>query len=151
MQLHEIKTNKKHANKKAQRVGRGGKRGKTAGRGTKGQKARAGRKLRPEMRDIIKKIPKLRGHGKNRAKSINSSKVKPTAVNLDKLNQVFSVGDTVNIDTLIEKSVVETKSGKKPKVKILAKGTLDKALNIENLPVSEKAKELIEKAGGKIV
>ncbi len=151
MQLHEIKTNKKHADKKAQRVGRGGKRGKTAGRGTKGQKARAGRKLRPEMRDIIKKIPKLRGYGKNRAKSINSSKVKHTPVNIEVLNRVFSSGDTINIDTLIEKAVVETKSGKKPQVKILAKGELDKALTIEALPVSSKAKELIEKAGGKIV
>jgi len=44
-------------------VGRGGKRGKTAGRGTKGQNARAGRKKRPELRDIIKKLPKRRGYG----------------------------------------------------------------------------------------
>ncbi len=151
MQLHEIKTNKKHANKRAKRVGRGGKCGKTAGRGTKGQKARSGRKLRPEMRDIIKKIPKLRGHGKNRAKSINSSKQKTVAVNLEVLNSAFASGDMVNIDTLLEKTIVETKSGKKPLVKILAKGELDKALTIEGLKISKKAKEAVEKAGGKVV
>ena len=50
-------------------VGRGGKRGKTSGRGTKGQNARAGRKKRPEMRDFIKRIPKLRGRGKSPFKS----------------------------------------------------------------------------------
>ena len=50
-------------------MGRGGTRGKTAGRGTKGQNARAGRKKRPELRDIIKRIPKLRGRGKSSLKS----------------------------------------------------------------------------------
>lgn len=149
--MHEIKTNKKHANKKARRVGRGGKRGKTAGRGTKGQNARAGRKKRPEMRDIIKKFPKLRGHGQNRAKTVVGSKVRAKAVNLSELEKAFKAGDVVSIDSLIEKSVVETKSGKKPPVKILAKGEITKALTIEALPLSSKAKEAIEKAGGKVL
>ena len=148
MQLHEVRTSKK--NKKARRVGRGGKRGKTSGRGTKGQKARAGRKLRPEMRDVIKKIPKLRGHGKNRAKTVNSSKVKAVPVNLELLDKVFSDGDVVNIDTLLEKGVVETISGKKPIVKILAKGEISKKLTIEGLEISQKAKELVEKQGGEV-
>ncbi len=151
MQIHEIKVNKKHQGKKSRRVGRGGKRGKTSGRGMKGQKARAGHKLRPEMRDIIKKLPKLRGHGKNRAKSVNASKQRPVAVNLSALEKVFGKGDTVNIDSLLEKKVVETKNGKKPLVKILAKGEISKALNIENLAISAKAKEAIEKAGGKVI
>ena len=60
MQLHDIK--RKTPNKKAPLVGRGGKRGKTSGRGTKGQNARAGRKKRPEIRDFIKRMPKLRGY-----------------------------------------------------------------------------------------
>lgn len=71
MQMHNIKKNKH--NRKARQVGRGGTRGKTAGRGTKGQNARAGRKKRPEMRDIIKRFPKLRGRGKN---SLKSRKIK---------------------------------------------------------------------------
>ena len=67
MQFHNLvaKTKRKYA----RQVGRGGTRGKTAGRGTKGQNARAGRKKRPELRDIIKRIPKLRGRGKSSLKS----------------------------------------------------------------------------------
>ena len=75
MQLHELKPTK--ARKSVKRIGRGGKRGKTSGRGTKGQKARAGNSMRPEMRDIIKKLPKLRGHGKNRALTVNNERVRP--------------------------------------------------------------------------
>jgi large subunit ribosomal protein L15 len=59
MQLHLLK--RAHPNKKDRIVGRGGKRGKTSGRGGKGQTARAGNKRRPELRDIIKKLPKHRG------------------------------------------------------------------------------------------
>jgi len=63
MQFHTLK--RKTPNKKHKTVGRGGTRGKTSGRGTKGQNARAGRKKRPELRDFIKRVPKLRGRGKN--------------------------------------------------------------------------------------
>jgi len=51
MQSHNLKRN--HPNKKSRQKGRGGTRGKTAGRGTKGQNARAGHKKRPEIRDFI--------------------------------------------------------------------------------------------------
>jgi large subunit ribosomal protein L15 len=67
MQFHTLKAKTKR--KRTQQVGRGGTRGKTSGRGTKGQNARAGRKKRPEMRDIIKRMPKLRGRGKSSLKS----------------------------------------------------------------------------------
>lgn len=67
MQWNTLKPRTKR--KKSAQVGRGGKRGKTAGRGTKGQNARAGRKKRPEIRDFIKRFPKLRGRGKNSLKS----------------------------------------------------------------------------------
>jgi large subunit ribosomal protein L15 len=70
MQFHTLK--RKTANKKARQVGRGGTRGKTSGRGTKGQNARAGRKKRPELRDFIKRVPKLRGRGKSSLKSIQT-------------------------------------------------------------------------------
>ena len=72
MQTHNLK--RVHANQKGKTVGRGGTRGKTAGRGTKGQNARSGHRKRPELRDIIKKIPKKRGHGKNRSASAWSVK-----------------------------------------------------------------------------
>lgn len=60
MQINELK--RVHKNKKDRIVGRGGKHAKTSGRGGKGQTARAGNKRRPELRDIIKKLPKLRGY-----------------------------------------------------------------------------------------
>lgn len=68
MQFHTLK--RKTKNKKAKQVGRGGTRGKTSGRGTKGQNARAGHKKRPELRDIIKRVPKLRGRGVSSLKSL---------------------------------------------------------------------------------
>jgi large subunit ribosomal protein L15 len=67
MQFHTLV--RKTPNKKSKQVGRGGTRGKTSGRGTKGQNARAGRKKRPELRDFIKRVPKLRGRGKSGLKS----------------------------------------------------------------------------------
>ena len=68
MQFHNLVSKTKR--KRSRQVGRGGTRGKTSGRGTKGQNARAGRKKRPEMRDIIKRIPNLRGRGKSSLKSL---------------------------------------------------------------------------------
>lgn len=59
MQLHELQP--KHKLKKQKRIGRGGKRGTYSGRGIKGQKSRAGRKLKPAIREFIKRYPKLRG------------------------------------------------------------------------------------------
>jgi large subunit ribosomal protein L15 len=91
MQLHELKPT--HKPKKKKRIGRGGKRGTYSGRGIKGQKSRAGRKIRPEIRDFIKKIPKKRGY-KFKAKP------KPQIVNLKDLEKVFSVSgekDTIII------------------------------------------------------
>lgn len=60
MQIHDLK--RKNPNKRDRTVGRGGKHAKTSGRGGKGQTARAGNKRRPELRDIIKKLPKNRGY-----------------------------------------------------------------------------------------
>lgn len=67
MQFHNLQSKTKR--KRSRQVGRGGTRGKTSGKGTKGQNARAGRKKRPELRDIIKRVPKLRGRGKSSLKS----------------------------------------------------------------------------------
>lgn len=77
MQWHSIKPKTKR--KRSAQVGRGGKRGKTSGKGTKGQNARAGRKKRPELRDFIKRFPKLRGRGKS---SLKSFQVKLTGAEL---------------------------------------------------------------------
>jgi len=114
MQFHNLKKNK--TNRKAKQVGRGSTRGKTSGRGTKGQNARAGRKKRPEMRDIIKRLPKLRGRGKN---FLKSRKVKPLAVNLSRVKKYFKEGEEINSKTLLEKGLIKTRNGKVPKIKIL--------------------------------
>ncbi len=129
-------------------VARGGKRGKTSGRGGKGQTARAGNKRRPEWRDIIKRLPKLRGRGVSALKSIET---KPTVVNLSVIEEVFMTGDAVTPTVLIEKGVIATLSGKVPSVKILGDGELTKAIKVSGCEVSESAKAKIEKAGGSIV
>lgn len=128
-------------------VGRGGKRGKTSGRGGKGQTARAGNKKRPELRDFIKRIPKLRGRGKNSQKSFA---VKPLAINLDFIEKIFSDGEVVSEKTLIEKKGIATIEGKIPHVKILSVGELTKKLSFEGCKVSKEAMIKIEKAGGTV-
>lgn len=145
MQLNNLKKNK--ANKDKIRVGRGGAKGKTSGRGTKGQNARSGRKKRPEMRDIIKRIPKLRGRGKNSLKSIQKDNV---AIKLSTLEKKFSAGDTVSTASLLEKKIITTLSGKNPKVKILSTGELTKKLTIKGLKVSSGASKIIVGLGGNI-
>ena len=120
MLLHEIPSSNKNAQP---RVGRGGKRGTTSGRGTKGQGAHAGRRIHPAVRDLIQRLPKLRGY-KNKPKS-------------PKL-PVYNVGD---LDAMKEI----------PKnVKILGTGEVTKAVTIYGT-ASKVAREKIEKAGGKIV
>ncbi len=148
MQLHELKPTS--VRKTTKRIGRGGKRGKTSGRGGKGQTARTGNSTRPEMRDFIKKLPKLRGHGKNRARTVNSERVLAFPVNLSRLEAAFAAGDIVSPKTLVIKGVVETVSKKAPVVKILATGEITKKLTIEGCQISAAAQAKIEKAGGKV-
>lgn len=148
MQLHELKPTS--VRKTAKRIGRGGKRGKTSGRGGKGQTARAGNSTRPEMREQIKKLPKLRGHGVNRARTVNSERELPVVVNVARLEAIYSAGDTVSPKTLVEHGIVSKSAKKLPKVKILATGEITKKVNVENCQVSKTAKEKIEKAGGKV-
>jgi len=132
------------------RVGRGGKRGKTSGRGTKGQDARAGHKKRPEMRDLIKKLPKLRGHGKNRSRTVRV-KAPYAAVNLSLLEANFEAGDLVNPETLYKKGLVRARGGRISYVKILGTGTLTKALKISDCVSSVAAKTAVESVGGSLL
>lgn len=145
MQIHNIKAKTKR--KKSVQVGRGGTRGKTSGRGTKGQKARAGRKLRPEMRDIIKKIPKQRGRGKN---IFQSFQIKPVVVNLIKLDGIVDVGDVITPTYLVEKGIISRKAGLVPQVKILGTGAISKKMVIEGCFVSAEARSKVEKLGGSV-
>jgi large subunit ribosomal protein L15 len=146
MQIHQIK--RATPLKKSKLVGRGGKRGKTSGKGGKGQTARAGHRVRPAMRDIIKKLPKLRGHGKNRAKSV-FYRGPEAVVNVGALN-VFAAGETVNPTALVAKGLISEAFGKNPAVKLLGNGELSVQLSVERCFVSATATEKIEKAGGTI-
>ncbi|MFT7645076.1 MAG: large subunit ribosomal protein L15 [Candidatus Paceibacteria bacterium] len=147
MQLHELKPTTPR--KSAKRIGRGGKRGKTSGKGHKGQKARAGNSTRSEMLDIIKKIPKLRGHGKNRARTVNAERVLAVVVNVSAL-EVLEAGASVTPKTLVTNGILSSVKRKAPKVKILGNGNLTKKLVVEDCQVSQSAKEKIEAAGGSV-
>jgi large subunit ribosomal protein L15 len=141
IQIHQLKPIHKKKNEK--RVGRGGKRGKYSGRGIKGQKSRAGKKLKPIIREILKKYPKLRGY---RFKAKKEYEI----INLEKIERYFQEGEIVNPEALVEKGLVRKRGGKVPKVKILGRGEITKKLTFENCKLSKSAKEKIEKAGGKI-
>ncbi len=147
MQIHELKTKTQRKGKKV--VGRGGKRGKTAGRGTKGQNARAGHKKRPAMRDIIKKLPKLRGEGVSR-NQFKTEADHSVVLNISVLSTAFLNGDRVTPKILLEKGLVEKKGNKIPLIKILAHGELDKKIDIRGCNFSMTAKAAIEKLGGTV-
>ena len=144
MQLNTLKA--RTPRKTSAQVGRGGKRGKTSGRGTKGQNARAGRKKRPELRDFIKRFPKLRGRGVSPFKSFTP---KPHVVNLSDL-EVFKAGETVSIASLVEKKVILIPKSSVTAVKVLGSGEITKKLSFEGVSVSASAKAKIEAAGGTI-
>ena len=142
MQLHELRP--KHKFKKPKRIGRGGKRGTYSGKGMKGQKSRAGRRLKPIIRELVKRYPKLRGY------RFKGFRLKPTVINVETLEKKFKAGDTITPETLHAKKLFRKMKGRLPQVKILGKGKLTKRLAIENCQISKSAREKIEKAGGVI-
>lgn len=134
----------RHKIKKKKRVGRGGKRGTYSGRGMKGQKSRAGRKMQPMIRELIKKYPKLRGYRARRREK------KIVEINIAILDEKFKGGEIINPKILIEKKIIKRIKGRIPLVKILGRGKIKKKLIINNCQVSKGAKEKIEKAGGEV-
>ncbi|MGD2059825.1 MAG: 50S ribosomal protein L15 [Acidimicrobiia bacterium] len=128
--------------KKKIRVGRGegGRRGKTAGRGTKGLKAR--NSLRPGFEGgqtpLAMRLPKLKGFK-------NPNKEQFAIVNLASL-EVFDAGSEVTPEALRERGLIRHRG----QVKVLAEGDLDKALTVKAHAFSAAAREKIEKAGGTV-
>ena len=128
------------SHKSKTRVGRGeASKGKTAGRGTKGTKARyqvkagfAGGQLPLQMR-----LPKLRGF-------TNPFRVEYQVVNLDRLGELFPEGGTIGISDLVAKGAVR----KNQPVKVLGTGEISVALNITADKFSASAAEKIAAAGG---
>ncbi len=135
------------ARKKIRRLGRGisAGQGKTAGRGTKGQKARNGPGLpawfEGGQMPIHMRIPKMRGTG-NR----NRFRVEYVAVNVSQLSG-YAEGGKVTPQTLAAKGLVRPNA----KIKVLAAGELAGKLEVHAHAVSAPAREKIEKAGGSIV
>ncbi len=134
MQIHELSVEKK---KERKRIGRGGKRGTTSGRGTKGQKSRTGSSVDPLFEGgrstFIERLKKLRGF-----KSIHAKK---HTLTLSQIDRAFVAGETVTLALLVEKRLV-SKRALKDGVKIVATGALTKKLSLSNdVAASEKAKE----------
>lgn len=150
MNMIGLNTLKRIATRARMRVGRGGKRGKTSGRGTKGQNARAGRKKRPEFRDIIKKLPKRRGFGKNRARTVNSSRARAIPVSLLQLENVFQDGAEITPKILREKGIIRERGPLFPPIKIVGAGEIGKKFSVVGCALSDSARAAIITAGGKI-
>ena len=124
------------------RVGRGeGSKGKTAGRGTKGTKARY--QVRPGFQGgqltSVMRAPKLRGF-------TNPFRVEYQVVNVGRLSELYPKGGNVTVSDLVAKGAVR----KNQKVKVLAEGDLSVALTVSVDKVSKQAADKIVKAGGSI-
>ena len=130
--------------KERKRIGRGAGsgNGKTAGKGHKGQKARAGHGMRPGFEGgqmpLQRRIPK-RGFNNIFAKEI-------AAVNVGTLNARFDDGASIDAAALIEAGIINKSCDG---VKILSNGKLEKKLTVKANAFSQAAKEKIEAAGGK--
>lgn len=133
--------------KKKRRLGQGhgSMRGKTSGRGTKGQKARGKIPIHFEggAVSLIKRLPFRRGKGKNKA-----FKNKPIIINVKALN-LLKKDSIVDVNTLAQNRIVDIKEAKVYGVKILGDGKLNIPLTVK-LPVSKGAAKKIQKAGGKV-
>jgi large subunit ribosomal protein L15 len=140
VKLHDLKP-PSGSNTRRKRVGRGigGKGGKTAGRGTKGQKARNKVPVGFEggQLPLAQRVPKKRGF-------TNPFRVEYQAVNLDTIDQCGL--DVVDPDALLERGLV----GKGSLVKVLARGTVSRAVTVRAHGFSAAATEAITAAGGSI-
>ena len=143
MKLHELSP-AAGSTKERKRIGRGAGsgQGKTAGKGHKGQLARAGRGMRPGFEGgqmpLQRRLPK-RGFNNIFRKEI-------AIVNLAAIDAAFDNGAVVTIDALIEKGLVKKALDG---VKVLGHGEISKSLTVQANAFSESAKQKIEAAGGK--
>ncbi len=139
MQLHTLRPTFKKKHKK--RIGRGGKRGTYSGRGQKGQRARAGHRIRPTAeRELISRLPKLRGvKNKRREKAA-------VIINVEAISR-FAKDGVLTREILMSHGAM--KRLRSP-VKILSGGEVKSPFVVSGIPVSASAKEKIERAGGKV-
>jgi large subunit ribosomal protein L15 len=143
MKEHELSS--PGARRERKRVGRGiaAGQGKTAGRGTKGQKARAGgsiaRYFQGGQNPIHKQLPYKRGF-------TNLFRVEYNVVNVGQLDQ-FEAGTDITVDLLVDRRLARKKTWP---VKVLGEGELTKALTVRAHKFSQSAREKIEAAGGQV-
>lgn len=143
MQIHELKVAKRVGRK---RIGRGGKRGTTAGRGQKGQKSRSGSSVDPLFEGgrstFIERMKKTRGFKSPRPKNV--------VVTLAQLDKAFKEGEEVSLESLTAKRLV-TSRAERAGIKIVATGKLSKKLIFGGTVIlTAGAKAVVEKAGGKV-
>ncbi|MBI2196295.1 50S ribosomal protein L15 [Candidatus Daviesbacteria bacterium] len=142
MKLHELLKVKTRSKKRLGR-GLGSGKGKTGGRGTKGQKARGTIPVTfTGNLPLYKKLPLRRGKGNPKG----STKLK--LINISKL-KAFKAKEVVDIGKLQETKIISKREAKRG-VKILGKGEINQVLTIK-LPMSDSARKKIEKAGGKAI
>jgi large subunit ribosomal protein L15 len=103
------------------------------------------------VRDIIKRIPKMRGHGKNRSRTVNPTIVKPSSINIAALSTSFEAGARVTPNVLVSLGLIHRVGGRTPKVKILGRGAIDKKLTVIGCLVSVAARDAIVRAGGEVL
>src|SRR5712692_4843313 len=138
------------SHKTERRVGRGhgSGRGKTAGRGTKGQKARTGGQIHRAFDGgqtrLSKRLPFLRGLGNSNAPFRDEY----TIINVEALD-VFEVGTRVTPDELVSQHLMTATEGR-GLVKVLGDGELDRALTVRAHKFSASARTKIEAAGGTV-
>lgn len=140
--LNQLKRSGKRPYRRVGR-GQGSTRGKQSGRGGKGQTARAGHKVRPEMRDIIKKLPKRRGYGKNRGRTVIPGQA-ARAISLTRIDTLFSAGE-VTKQMILDKGLARARQP----ITIVT-GETAKKFSIKGVRVTAGAKTAIEKAGGSV-
>lgn len=137
-------SNTHRPDKKVQRIGRGmgSKRGKTCGRGHKGDKARQGYKQRygheGGQLPLYRKLP-CRGMDAGRFRS------EVFAINLGRLDAYFKDGEKINLKVLQEKGIAPRRAA--GGLKILSQGELKKKVTIEAAAYSKAAEEKLKKAG----
>ena len=131
-----------HKSKKRLGRGHGSGKVKTAGRGTKGQKAKGN--IKPGFEggqvSLVHRLPFLRGKGRN-----GSQKVTIMDIPVDRLS-VYANGETVSLATLKEKGLV---SSTETRVKLIGNTEIKNKLTV-NVPVTKGAKQAIEQAGGSV-
>jgi len=144
MFLHELKPNP-GATHRRKRVGRGigSGHGKTAGRGTKGQKAREQVPLTFEggQTPLHRRLPRLKGFK-------NPTHKEYTIVNVALLEERFEAGDVVTPELLLERRII--KNLEKDGLKVLGEGELTKALTVRAHKFSKTAEQKITAAGGSV-